>query len=385
MAGLYVHVPFCRRACSYCDFYFSVNKRHEDAFFEALGKELVLRRNEIAGPLDSVYFGGGTPSYAEPGHIAEVLESARRLWGIKPEAEITLEANPDDITPSRLRAWKNAGINRLSIGVQSFDDEHLARLGRTHDSARVERALADARRAGFDNITIDLIYGLPGMDPKAWEKQVQHFLGLNLPHLSAYALTVEPGTLLAYRVRTGRVRLPDDSITARQFELLRSLMAEAGYRHYEISNWARPGFEGRHNSAYWEGLPYLGAGPSAHSYDGQTKRRWNTANLHKYIRGLQGKNRWFEEENLSRRDLYNEYVMTRLRTDRGVDERELEARFPEFYPFFRDTAGRLLDRGMLIDRDGRVIIAPESLFLADGVIESFFVVEDPPPRGAGIS
>jgi len=376
MAGIYVHIPFCRQSCSYCDFYFSVNKRHEQAFFNALRTEWSLRRREAERErVETLYFGGGTPSYAEPFFLERVINEITRHVYLAPEAEITLEANPDDMSREKLRQWKDMGINRLSVGVQNFDNRFLQLLNRSHDARRTEQALENAIATGFENITLDLIYGIPGMTLAEWENQIDRFLRLDFPHLSAYALTVEPGTLLDYQVKKGRVHMPSDEMFEKQFFLLRDKLTAAGFRHYEISNFARPGYESKHNTSYWEGKPYMGLGPSAHSYDGNTMRRWNVANLHRYIRGVSGNGDWYETEILGPAELYNEWIMTRLRTDEGVKERDIREKFPGFYPLFRRTAERLCRSGQLLCREGQYRVAPEALFRTDGIIEEFFVVE----------
>jgi len=375
MAGVYIHIPFCRRACSYCDFYFSVNKRHEADFFNALRTEAALRRREMESErIDTIYFGGGTPSYATPGYLEKLLDDIHRITTTTPGMEITLEANPDDISLENLKQWKNSGINRLSIGVQSFDERFLKILNRSHGARRAEEALENALTAGFENITLDLIYGIPGMTMKDWEKQIDKFLEWNLPHLSAYALTVEPKTLLDFQVKKGKIHMPPDEIFEKQFFLMRQKLIDAGYRHYEISNFARPGFESRHNTSYWESKPYTGLGPSAHSYDGKNLRRRNVANLHRYLQGISGKTGWYETEILNNTDAYNEWIMTRLRTDKGINEIDIKKYFTEHYSFFRKTADKLCREGQLICKNGRYLIAPEALFRADGIIETFFVV-----------
>jgi oxygen-independent coproporphyrinogen-3 oxidase len=376
VAGLYLHIPFCRKNCSYCDFYFSLNKKHEPAFFNALRTELALRKFEISGEsIDTVYFGGGTPSYASPGELERVLDLIRTTYIFSGNPEITLEANPDDLTRENLNAWKQAGINRLSIGVQSFDDRFLELLGRRHDSRQVFEGLEETRAVGFENITIDLIYGIPGMYPEDWQKQVEIFSDLDIPHLSAYALTVEPRTLLSRRVEKGIVRLPDDEIFETMFLYVSKKLDEAGYEHYEISNWAKPGYRSRHNTSYWQGKMYMGFGPSAYSYDGYETRRWNVANLHKYIKGITGgTDKWYETEQLSGRDLYNELIMTRLRLLEGVREAEVEKRFPVFVTEFRRTAQMLKERGLLEKNGGYWRIPGSKRFLSDGIIEEFFSV-----------
>ncbi len=374
---LYVHIPFCRVNCSYCNFYFSVNRRHEGRFFDALLAELQERKEEIAGygPLQTVYLGGGTPSLAHKEYLEALFEHIRHYFPLADDAEITLEANPDDISRENLRFWKDSGINRLSVGVQSFRERDLQLMRRAHTTRQSRQALDWIAGAGFRNVTIDLIYGIPGMSTADWEEQLDIFLSYGFPHLSAYALTVEPDTLLARKVQSGAVTMPADEVYETQFFLLREKMLQAGYAHYEISNFARPGWHSRHNSAYWEGHPYVGLGPSAHSYDGKDLRRWNKSNLHVYMRGLENGGPYYETEKLSAADLYNEYLMTRLRTGEGVDVREIKNRFPDFYRAFVRLAETLEARGDLCRRGNRLWICPGALFRSDGIIAEFFVTD----------
>ncbi len=374
---LYIHIPFCRANCSYCNFYFSVNRRHEGRFFGALLAELRQRKDEIAGygPLQTVYLGGGTPSLARTEHLETLFAKIRKTFSPAAGVEITLEANPDDITPGRLDLWKKLGINRLSVGIQSFRQQDLDLMRRSHTAEQSRRALDWIRRAGYRNVTVDLIYGIPGMNMTDWEEQLDIFLDYGFPHLSAYALTVEPDTLLDRQVKAGKVVMPDDEVYEAHFFLLRDKMLLAGFEHYEISNFARPGWYSRHNSAYWESKPYVGLGPSAHSYDGRNLRRWNLANLHRYIRGLEKAEPYYETEVLSPADRYNEYIMTRLRTTRGVDETVIERHFADFYGDFVRQAQRLKARGDVCKQGNFWTICPGALFRSDGIIAEMFLVE----------
>jgi len=376
MAGIYIHIPFCRRACSYCDFYFSVSKRHEDRFFRTLLTELQLRETELRPhPIDTVYFGGGTPSFAGPQYLEEVLKWIRRNTRLSPGAEITLEANPEDLEPSKLLRWKKAGINRLSIGVQALDDTALQRLNRTHKVKQIRKGLHLVRQTGFENVAIDLIYGIPQTDLSFWDRQIDEFLHWNFPHLSAYALTAEPRTLLHHQIRRGLVSLPPDETYEAMFFRLTEKLKKAGFNHYEISNWAKPGYESRHNSAYWEGKPYFGFGPSAHSYDGRNIRRWNVANLHRYIRAVEARMPWYESETLDLRDRFNEFIMTRLRTARGINPEEVKRQFPPYFDEFKKIAGAL-ETEYLEWQNGSIRIKPRAWFMADGIIARFFITGD---------
>lgn len=325
MAHLYIHIPYCRRACSYCDFYFSVSLKSKNAFLEALLQEIEIRKVffPAASPLQTVYLGGGTPSLLACPELELILDGVRKVYGIAPTAEITLEANPEDINPEKLDAWRNAGINRLSLGLQSLQDSELQFMNRGHTAAQAIDCIAAAQKAGFSNLSIDLIYATPGLRLKAWEDTLQKTLAWNIPHISAYALTVEPKTRLAYQVEKGKVQPPEDETFIQQFELLNRILGNAGYERYEISNFAKPGYRSRHNTAYWLQKPYLGLGPSAHSYNGKT-RESNIAKVWKYIEFIEARQSAVAfSETLTERQLANEFILTRLRLSEGLPLQEL--------------------------------------------------------------
>ncbi len=367
---LYFHIPFCRANCSYCDFYFTTQTKHIRNFFEALQAEIALRKAEWqTETIQSIYFGGGTPSLPDPEFIESVLETLSRNAKFHPGAEITLEANPEDLTKEKLIRWKKAGINRLSIGIQSFRNEDLHLLNRRHTKELVERGLDNVVQAGFNNLTGDLIYGIPGLDLKNWENNIRKMLSYGFNHLSAYALTAEKNTLLEYQIRQGKIRMPDDEDFLEQFNMLREILKEIGFEHYEISNWAKPGFQAAHNTAYWHGEAYAGFGPAAHSYDGLNQRRHNVANIHYYIRNLSKGKPYFETEMLTDRDRYNEYILTRLRLlQEGIPGEEIKRLFPRFYTHFRKQAEELLDTGQLTCENDRWKIHKDAVFLADSII-----------------
>lgn len=296
----------------------------------AMGKELRLQRNAGFLPtqvqIGSIYFGGGTPSLLAGEEIAGLMDHAATNFDLSQVREITLEANPDDLTGTKLDELRRAGINRLSIGVQSFFDEDLQWMNRAHRAREAESAIRCAQDAGFSNITLDLIYGYPLLSDAKWEANISKALDLDIPHISAYSMTVEPRTVLGARVRTGQQPPMDDEQSARQFEILMDQLAEAGYEHYEISNWAKPGAEAVHNSSYWKGQPYLGIGPSAHSYNG-SQRQWNISNNARYMRALTEDTIPYEQETLSQHDRLNEYIMTTLRTADGLDLNWVEQHF----------------------------------------------------------
>ncbi len=318
MAGLYLHIPFCRRACTYCDFHFSTSQRHAPVL-EAMGRELVHRSRELGdAPVWTIYFGGGTPSLLPAERIEDFIQLAHDLLRVQRDAEVTLEANPDDITPERLAGWKAAGITRISLGTQSFRNDRLRWMGRAHNAEQALSSIERIARAGFRSWTIDLIYGLPGMDLDEWDEQLSIALAHGMPHLSAYCLTVEPRTALEHQVRNNLVQVPGDDIQSTQFAHLIERMEAAGLEQYEISNFAMTGHRSRHNSSYWAGTHYLGIGPSAHSYNGTT-RRWNVADNARYVKAIGEGAPYWTEESLSLTDRVNEALMTGLRTVEGVD------------------------------------------------------------------
>jgi oxygen-independent coproporphyrinogen III oxidase len=331
MAGIYIHVPFCRKACHYCNFHFSTLLSNQSAMVDAICMELSLRKNFFGAPapLSSVYLGGGTPSLLSVEELQKIFSTISVHFEILPGAEITLEANPDDLSTSYLQALQlQTPVNRLSIGVQSFREDTLQWMNRAHNAEQSLQAITLAREAGFENISIDLIYGLPAPFDQAWEEDLQTAIDLGIPHLSCYALTIEPKTALAYQIRKKAETPPSDQVNEIQFHLLTSKAREAGYRHYEISNMALPGYEAQHNSSYWKRDPYLGIGPAAHSYRPHM-RSWNISNNARYIAALQRGEIPSEVETLSLADQYNEYIMTGLRLEEGIRTDLLAALYGE--------------------------------------------------------
>ena len=325
MPGLYLHIPFCKQACHYCDFHFSTALGLKSQVVAALVRELELRADYLgpAATLDTIYFGGGTPSLLTAAELDMLFAAIHRHFAVAPDAEITLEANPDDLTPAKLRALAAAPVNRLSIGLQSFHEPHLRLMNRAHSAAESARAVRLAQDAGFENISVDLIYGVPAPDHALWEQDMARAFALNVPHLSCYALTIEPGTVFGHRLKKGTMQAPPDEFVARQFELLLLEMRAHGYEQYEISNFSRPGRESRHNAAYWRGVPYLGLGPSAHSFDGTTRQHTVARNAPYVAAVLERGEVPATVEHLSPVDRANEYLMTSLRTARGCDLRHL--------------------------------------------------------------
>lgn len=326
MSGIYVHIPFCKQACSYCDFYFTTHTLDKGKFIEALIKEIKLRKTYLSQPIQTLYFGGGTPSVLTTVELEEILNTIRSIYALKQVTEITLEANPDNLSFEYLKALKRIGINRLSIGIQSFDDKDLALMNRAHTSIHAIDCFSYARKAGFNNISIDLIYGLPASSLNSWKANIEKALALNPEHISAYNLTIEDGTPLAYAVKKGRIVLPNDELVAQQHSILIKMLKEKGYEHYETSNFCKPGHRSKHNSSYWKNSHYIGLGPSAHSFNGST-RSWNVSNTRNYIQLISTNKNHYETEVLTLIDRINERILTGLRTKEGINLHQFEIDF----------------------------------------------------------
>lgn len=382
MAGIYLHIPFCRQACHYCNFHFSTSLNRKNDFVTALLKEMERRKEYITDPVETVYFGGGTPSLLEPHELDRIMEGLHRHFAIASGAEITLEANPDDIVPDpasidsiasvqnpgaaieKLRAWRQTGINRLSIGVQSFFEEDLRWMNRAHGAGQALASLRLAQEHDFDNISIDLIYGGPTLPDDRWEQNVDQAIRLGIPHLSCYALTVEPATALDKMIRGNKIAAVDPDAQARQFLLLMDWLSTAGYDHYEISNFALPGQRSRHNSSYWQAVNYLGLGPSAHSFDG-ISRQWNVANNARYIDSLLSGGPLFEKEELSPIQRLNEYIMISMRTLEGCNLGLVGQRFGEAYAHdLRKKAERYIREGKMEERSKKDLGLTEKVLTA---------------------
>jgi len=374
MAGIYIHIPFCKQACHYCNFHFSTSKKNYEQVLKAILAEIELRLNYLPNnKIDSIYFGGGTPSVLAVADVEQILHTINKNYNVNPKAEITLESNPDDISLEKLKAWKNAGINRLSIGVQSFFEDDLKWMNRAHSSRQAEDAINLSRQAGFANITADLIYGLPH---NHWEANIKKMVEFGIPHISSYALMVEEKTALHHFVTTKKVQLPPDEKAEEDYQILCEYLKKVGYEHYEISNFAKPGFRSKHNASYWKGTPYLGIGPAAHSYNGKT-RRWNIANNTQYANGVLQNTQFCEDEVLSLTDQYNEFVMTGLRKVEGILYSEIETKFGEKYlQYLTSAAAKFLETKKLIFSENRLYISEREWFLADTIIAELFFVSE---------
>ncbi len=374
MAGIYIHIPFCKQACHYCDFHFSTSFKHKDQMILALLDEIQLRKNYLTEPINTIYFGGGTPSVLSVDEINTIVEVVNKHFVVENNPEITLEANPDDLTNDKINALAQSPINRLSIGVQSFFDDDLQLMNRSHNAQMAYESIADAR-VFFDNITLDLIYGIPDMSIEKWDANINKALSLQVPHISSYALTVEPKTALQHLIKKGAISSPDDALAHQHFLHLVKMMQAHDFVHYELSNFGLPGYFSQNNSAYWQGKTYLGIGPSAHSFDGFS-RAWNVANNNRYMQQINQGVLPLETEKLSVSDRYNEYVMTGLRTIWGVSVTKIQTEFGQKYVnYLRQNAQKYINNQQLIFDDDFLKATLQGKFFTDGISSDLFWVE----------
>jgi len=376
LAGIYIHIPYCKQKCSYCNFHFSTDLKSKTQITAAICREISLRKNEIKESVETIYWGGGTPSLLNGDEIQRIFDVLYQHFEIVENPEITLEANPDDLSHEKISILKSTPINRLSIGVQSFFDEDLRLMHRAHNEIEALRSIQTAQDAGFDNITIDLIYGSPTTTREMWQKNLEKALALRVPHISSYALTVEPKTALNHWIKNQKVDDIDEEKQEEQFQMLVKTLIENGFLHYEISNFGKPGYLSKHNSSYWRGIPYLGIGPSAHSYDGQN-RSWNVRNNQIYLQKINQGIIPSETEHLSENERFNEMVMIRLRTMEGLSLHEVQEKFPENFltQLLQDLQPHLDNQTVTLE-DAHIHITASGLFLADGIAASLFRVEE---------
>jgi oxygen-independent coproporphyrinogen III oxidase len=373
MAGIYIHIPFCKQACHYCNFHFSTSLRYKDDVVKAIVEEINIRKNYLSGEkINTIYFGGGTPSLLSFSDLNQIMYKIHSDFEVEQDAEITLEANPDDITETKLMEWEQSGINRLSIGVQSFFEEELKWMNRAHNAEQAILNLHLARKH-FANITIDLIYGSPLLTDEMWKQNVEKAISFDIPHLSCYALTVEEKTLLHKNIGLQKTPDVDNEKQARQFLLLMQWLREAGYEHYEVSNFAKPGFRSRHNSSYWQGEKYLGIGPSAHSFNG-IERQWNVANNQKYTSAIAHGIDFFEKEVLSQRDQFNEQIMICLRTKEGLNLSTVEEKWgKEKAAFLEKQLNIYVFQNQMHNNGLTYSLTDEGFLKADGIAGSLFI------------
>lgn len=375
MAGIYIHIPFCRKACHYCNFHFSTQTQHINAFVEALLIEIELRGNYISSPIQTIYFGGGTPSLLSAEQISSIVQKLQTNFDLTQLEEFTLEANPDDISSDNLLLWKNMGVNRLSLGIQSFQNEALAWMNRAHEVNQSHQAIQMAQYAGFNNISIDLIYGTPHYTKAHLLADLKIIEEYKIPHVSCYALTVEEKTALHSMIEKGKMQNVATEVQAEHFEIIVDYLNNIGFEHYEISNFAKPGNRSKHNSSYWKGIPYIGLGPSAHSYNG-TSRQWNVANNALYMQSLEKRELTFEIEQLDQAAQYNEYMMISLRCIEGFDLKHIESSFGKAYGEHTQSVIQKLEaQDVLEQTNNGYCLNKSAKFLADGIAAEFFIVD----------
>ena len=377
MAGIYLHIPFCKQRCIYCDFFSTTENDKKSTYVQALSKELELRKDYLDGEIiDTIYFGGGTPSQLEEKDFIQLFETIYKIYTVNPKAEITIEANPDDLTPQYIAMLRTLPFNRLSMGIQTFKEDTLRLLHRRHTAAQAQQAYQHCREVGFQNISIDLMYGLPGEALEDWQKDLQTALQMYPEHISAYHLIYEEGTPLWNLKETHQVEETDEDLSVSLFKELIHTLKSNGYEHYEISNFCRPGFHSRHNSSYWTGKKYLGCGPSAHSYDG-TSRQWNVASLSQYIQGIQKGTPYQEKEELDLYTRYNDFIITRLRTAYGIPTHILKETFGEtLFDYCMRMASPHLKQGFLTLDNHVMKLTEKGIFISDGIMSDLLWVDD---------
>lgn len=374
MAGIYIHIPFCKKLCFYCDFYHLITTENNSAFIEALLKEATLRK-EYTGDdsISTIYLGGGTPSVFAVKDLELILNHLRKLFLVDKNAEITIELNPDDVNPEYLKGIKGLGINRISLGVQSWRDRDLKMLNRRHDSAQAAAALGDIFNSGFENVTMDLIYGIPGMSASEWESNLDFTFSFNLKHLSAYHLTIEKGTVFGKMKEKGLLSEIEEEESTALFNILIEKAEAAGFIHYEISNFGRPGYFSVHNSNYWKQVNYLGLGPSAHSFNGYS-RQWNVSDLKGYIKALNSGKLFYESEELDTKARFNEYIMTSLRTMWGIDLDYIEKMFEkEGYDYVVNISGKYKAYGLMKQDKKNLVLTNQGKMISDNIISEFML------------
>jgi len=373
MSGIYIHIPFCKQACHYCDFHFSTSLKKKDEMVLALAKEIELRKNECDEAVETIYFGGGTPSILEISDIKLLIDAVYSNYKVAENPEITVEANPDDLSNERIIELSNNRINRLSIGIQSFFEDDLKLMNRAHNSEEAKKCLEFATQY-FDNISIDLIYGMPNMSNEKWLQNIETALSFNIPHISSYALTVEPKTALKKLIQTGKIDEPKDEVAQEHFQILVDKLSENGFIHYELSNFGKENYFSKNNSAYWLGKKYVGIGPSAHSFDG-VSRSWNVSNNSIYLKSIAENKLPSETEILSKNDRYNEYVMTGLRTIWGISLYKIEQEFgTDFLEYLLKQSEKFITDDLLYLDEKILKPTQKGKFLCDGIASDLFLL-----------
>lgn len=377
MAGIYIHIPFCKTRCIYCDFYSTTRSELKQRYIQALCRELTIRNDYLKGEaIETIYFGGGTPSQLAEEDFRQIFETIREVYGMDTVKEITLEANPDDLTEEYVTMLHTLPFNRISMGIQTFDDATLKLLNRRHNAMQAIEAVNRCRQVGFQNISIDLIYGLPGETDERWQRDLNQAVSLNVEHISAYHLTYEKGTRIYEMLQAHRISEVDEDSSVRFFSTLMDTFSAAGYEHYEISNFCKPGMYSRHNTSYWRGIPYLGCGPSAHSFNTIT-REWNVSSLEEYMTSIETGNRSYETEELHLHTRYNEYIMTSLRTVWGVSIEHIKQNFgATLWEYFQEMATPHLYNGRLVIQNNHFCLTRKGIFVSDDIMSDLMFIEE---------
>ena len=377
MAGIYIHIPFCKQACHYCDFHFSTSFQYKSDLLSAIAKEIRLQKDYLGTEnIETIYFGGGTPSLLSGDEVSVLVEEIQKNFKVIANPEITLEANPDDLNLQKLKEFRNTEINRFSIGVQSFFDEDLKWMNRAHAAVEADYAIKRAQDYGFENLSIDLIYGFSLLTEEKWRTNIEKAVEFQIPHISSYSLTVEPKTALAKFINVGKEKNVDDAQSASQFQILMETLENNGFEHYEISNFAKPNQYAKHNTNYWKGISYLGIGPSAHSFNKES-RQWNVSNNAKYLADLKLNKIPFEKEILSKNDKFNEYLMTSLRTMWGLDLDKIATDFGADYKnYLLNNTQEFLEKEQLIINNQNIKLSAAGKLYADAIAAELFITED---------
>lgn len=374
MAGIYFHIPFCKTRCTYCDFYTQTDFSLQQDVVNAMLREIEIRKTYLSEEVETIYFGGGTPSTLSAADIKNLLNAVSSFFSVNEDAEITIEANPDDLSAGYLKELIKTGVNRLSIGIQSFDDLQLKAINRRHTARAALDSINVAHQTGFENISIDLIFGLPGQSPESWKMQVDMAVKLRVQHISAYGLTYEQGTPLWHRMKSGKIIPTDDDTMIEMYNYLVETCSKSNFEHYEISNFAKPGHRSRHNSAYWKQRPYLGIGPAAHSYDGNS-RQWNVSSNKKYCSFISENQPFFEKEILTLPDKYNDFVMVSMRTIEGIDLESLKNNFGEkLHDFCLQSAEKYFQDSKIVRKFNFLRLTPEGIHISDKIIADMMYV-----------
>ena len=374
MAGIYFHIPFCKTRCTYCDFYTQTDFSLQQDVVNAMLREIEIRKTYLSEEVETIYFGGGTPSTLSVADIKNLLKAVNSFFSVNEDAEITLEANPDDLSAGYLKELIKTGVNRLSIGIQSFDDLQLKAINRRHTARAALDSINVAHQTGFENISIDLIFGLPGQSLESWKMQVDMAVKLRVQHISAYGLTYEQGTPLWHRMKSGKIIPTDDDTMIEMYNYLVETCSKSNFEHYEISNFAKPGHRSRHNSAYWKQRPYLGIGPAAHSYDGNS-RQWNVSSNKKYCSFISENQPFFEKEILTLPDKYNDFVMVSMRTIEGIDLESLKNNFGEkLHDFCLQSAEKYIQVSKIVRKFNFLRLTPEGIHISDKIIADMMYV-----------